>query len=112
MAGGGGSGRRGELGSALGAGRGVEGEVEGSFAKQKEGRRAGQRAQASGEVAHGTARRVRRRGASTAVLGVRAGRWRRVERPRGFRRTRDGARRRVGAQTSRSGDGFGGAGPV
>ena len=47
-----------------------------------EGRRAGQRAQASGEVAHGTARRVRRRGASTAVLGVRTGRECRVERSR------------------------------
>ena len=106
MVGGGGSGRRGELGSALGAGRGVEGEVEGSFAKQKEGRRAGQRAQASCEAAHDTARRVRRRGASTAVLGVRAGRWRRVERPRGFGRTRDGesgegaARGRAGGETA------------
>ena len=87
MAGGGGSGRRGELGSVPGAGRIVEGEVEGSFAKRKEGRRAGQRAQASGEAAHGTARRVRRRGASTAVLGVRAGRECRVERPRSFRRS-------------------------
>ena len=95
--GGGGSGRRGELGSALGAGRRVEGKVEGSFAKRKEGRRARQGAQASGEAAHGTARRVRRRGASTAILGVRAGRWRRVERPRDFGRTRDGARRGHGA---------------
>ena len=49
-----------------------------------------QRAQASGEAAHGSARRVRRRGASTTVLGVRAGRWCRVEGPRGFGRTKDG----------------------
>ena len=49
-----------------------------------------QRAQASGEAAHGSARRVRRRGASTAVLGVRARRWRRVERPRGFGRLKTG----------------------
>jgi len=77
--------------------KGSRGEVEGSFAKQKEGRRARQRAQASRELAHGTARRVRRRGASTAVLGVRAGRWCRVERPRGFGRTKDGARRVHGA---------------
>ena len=34
-----------------------------------------------------TARLVRRRGASTAVLGVRAGRWRRVERPGSFGRS-------------------------
>jgi len=54
-------------------------------------------AQASGELAHGTARRVRRRGASTTILGVRAGRWCRVERPRGFGRTKDGARRVHGA---------------
>ena len=46
---------------------------------------------------HGTARRVRRRGASTTVLGVRAGRWCRVERPRGFGRTKDGAWRVHGA---------------
>ena len=37
-----------------------------------------------GEKVHGTARLVRRRGTPTAVLGVRARRWRRVERPRGF----------------------------
>ena len=49
-----------------------------------------QKAQASGEAAHGSARRVRRRGASTAVLGVRARRWRRVA-MRSFRRDRDGA---------------------
>ena len=106
MAGGGGSGCHGELGSALGAGKGVEGEVGGLLAKQMGGRRAGQRAQASCEAAHGTARRVRRRGASTAVLGVRAGRWHRVERPRGFGRTRDGgsgegaARGRAGGETA------------
>ena len=47
-------------------------------------------AQASGEAAHSSARRVRRRGASTAVLGVRARRWRRVERPKGFRRPKTG----------------------
>ena len=49
-----------------------------------------QKAQAIGEAAHGSARRVRRRGASTAVLGVRARRWRRVERPRGFGRPKTG----------------------
>ena len=37
-----------------------------------------------GEKVHGTARLVRRRGTPTVVLGVRARRWRRVERPRGF----------------------------
>jgi len=43
MAGGGGSGRRGRHGQALGAGRRVEGEVESLLAKQMEGWRAGQR---------------------------------------------------------------------
>ena len=37
-----------------------------------------------GKMVHGTARLVRRRGTPTAVLGVRARRWRRVERPRDF----------------------------
>jgi len=50
---------------------------------------------ASCEAAHGTARRVRRRGASTAVLGVRVGRWRRVAMPRSFRETPE-ARRGLG----------------
>ena len=39
---------------------------------------------------HGTARLVRRRGTPTAVLGVRARRWRRVA-MRSFKRDRDGA---------------------
>ena len=65
----------------------VEGEVGGSILKQKEGRRAGQRAQASGEVAHGTARRIVAVARRAAILGVRAGRWRRVERPRSFGRS-------------------------
>ena len=43
-----------------------------------------------GEKVHGTARLVRRRGTTTAVLGVRARRWRRVA-MRSFRRDRDGA---------------------
>jgi len=37
-----------------------------------------------GKMVHDTGRLVRRRGTPTAVLGVRARRWRRVERPRGF----------------------------
>jgi hypothetical protein len=48
------------------------------------GRRARRGRERVGEMVHGTARLVRRRGTPTAVLGVRARRWRRVERPRGF----------------------------
>ena len=73
-----------------GGGRGLVCEAKGKEESMAE-------AQASGELAHGTARRVRRRGASTTVLGVRAGRWCRVERPRGFGRTKDRARRVQGA---------------
>ena len=39
------------------------------------------------KVAHGTARRVVAVARRAAVLGVRAGRWRRVEGPRDFGRT-------------------------
>ena len=86
MAGNGSSGRRGKLGRAPGAGRGVEGEVGGLLAKQMEGRRAGRGRKRAEEVAHGTARRVVAVARRAAVLRVRAGRWRRVERLRGFGR--------------------------
>jgi hypothetical protein len=86
MAGDGGSGRRGKLGRETGAGRGVEGEVGGLLAKQMEGRRAGRGHERAEEVTHDTARRVVAVARRAAVLGVRAGRWRRLERPRDFGR--------------------------
>ena len=43
------------------------------------------------QLGHGTARRVRRRGAPTVVLGVRARRECRVESPRSYGRSRGGA---------------------
>ena len=58
MAGDSGFGRRGKLGRAPGAGRGVEGEVGGLLVKQMEGRRAGRGHKRAEEVAHGTARHV------------------------------------------------------
>ena len=51
------------------------------------GRRARRGRERAGELVHGTARLVRRRGTPTAVLGVRAGRECRVERPISFRRS-------------------------
>ena len=74
MAGDSGSGHRGKLGRAPGAGRGVEGEVGGLLAKQMEGRRARRGRKRAEEVAHGTARRVVAVARRAAVLGVRAGR--------------------------------------
>ena len=53
-----------------------------SVCKAKGGRRARRGRERAGELVHGTARLVRRRGTPTAVLGVRAGRECRVERPR------------------------------
>ena len=96
----------GKLGRAPGAETGSRGRGRRLVCEAHGREESQQRAQASGELAHDTARRVRRRGASTAVLGVRAGRWRRVERPRGFGRTRDGesgegaARGRAGGETA------------
>ena len=46
-----------------------------------------QRAQASGELAHDTTRRVVAVARRVSILGVRAGRWCRVERPRRFGRS-------------------------
>ena len=53
-----------------------------SVCEAKGGRRARRGRERAGELVHGTARLVRRRGTPTAVLGVRAGRECRVERPR------------------------------
>jgi len=79
----GGSGHRERLGRAPGAGRRVEGEVEGSFAKQKERRRARQRRKRAGNwhtARLGAFVAVARRRPSSAC----------VERPRGFGRPKTG----------------------
>ena len=65
-----------------------------------------QRAQASGELAHGMTRRVVAVARRASILNVRAGRWRRVERPRRFERSQGrgsgegAARGRAGGETA------------
>ena len=58
-----------------------------SVCEAKGGRRARRGRERAGELVHGTARLVRRCGTPTAVLGVRAGRECRVERPRSYGRS-------------------------
>ena len=65
--------------------------------KQMERRRAGRGRKRAEEVAHGTARRVVAVARRAAVLGVRAGRWRSMERPRDFGRNQ--GRWRAGGAT-------------
>ena len=92
MAGGGGSGRRGGLGSARGAGRGVEGEGEGPFAKQGKG---GERAEGASGLGNWCTARLgsfvavarRRQSSACAQGGSAAWRGREASGP-----ARDGAR--------------------
>jgi len=91
----------GELGSVCLSQRGRVEREGGNACCASSRERRGSRAQGDGEVAHGTARRVVTVARRAAVLDVRAGRWRRVEGPRGFGRTQGrgglGARRGSGA---------------
>ena len=67
-----------------------------------------QRAQASGELAHGTTRGVVAVARRASILGVRAGRWRRMERLRRFGRSQGrgsgegAARGRAGGEAATS----------
>ena len=80
------------------------------LAKQKEGRRVGRGHKRAEEVAHGTARRVVTVARRAAVLGVRAGRWRRMERPRDFGRNQGWWRAGGATRARRVAGGLGSAG--